>query len=100
MATKVELNKNEHPVNWQGQCWTYYKRMMEFSFADKEVLEYAKGAVTLASGASDVDKKISALSRGSSCDTSCEVLRVVSRGRRGSKLGGERQDDLKGRLGQ
>ncbi|KAG2790970.1 hypothetical protein PC129_g22497 [Phytophthora cactorum] len=30
---------------------------MEFSFADKEVLEYAKGEVTLASGASDVDKK-------------------------------------------
>ncbi|KAG3203450.1 hypothetical protein PC129_g22874, partial [Phytophthora cactorum] len=58
MATTVELNKNGCPVNWQGQCWTYYKRMMEFSVADKEVLEYAKGEVTLASGASDVDTKM------------------------------------------
>ncbi|KAG3051395.1 hypothetical protein PI124_g23959 [Phytophthora idaei] len=57
MATTVELNKNGRPVIRQGQCWMYYKRTMEFSFADKEVLEYAKGEVTLASGASDVAKK-------------------------------------------
>ncbi|KAG2782971.1 hypothetical protein PC129_g10780 [Phytophthora cactorum] len=31
--------------------------MMEFSFAEKEVLEYAKGDVTLASGASNADRK-------------------------------------------
>ncbi|KAE9206370.1 hypothetical protein PF002_g20036 [Phytophthora fragariae] len=41
MSSKVELNKNGRPVNWHGQCWTYYKRMMEFVFADKDVLEYA-----------------------------------------------------------
>jgi hypothetical protein len=31
--------------------------MMEFSFADKDVLEYAKGQETLASGADDAAKK-------------------------------------------
>ncbi|KAE8995709.1 hypothetical protein PR003_g20217 [Phytophthora rubi] len=57
MSSKVELNKNGRPVNWHGQCWTYYKRMMEFGFADKDVLEYATGKETLASSADDAAKK-------------------------------------------
>ncbi|KAE9083277.1 hypothetical protein PF010_g21275 [Phytophthora fragariae] len=57
MSSKVELNKNGRPVNWHGQCWTYYKRMMEFVFADKDVLEYATGKETLASSADDAAKK-------------------------------------------
>jgi hypothetical protein len=57
MSSKVELTKNGRPVNWHGQCWTYYKRMMEFAFADKDVLDYATGKETLASGADDAAKK-------------------------------------------
>lgn len=57
MSSKVELNKNGRPVNWHGQCWAYYKNMMELSFADKSVLEDANGDKTLSSGASDAEKK-------------------------------------------
>ncbi|KAF4038741.1 hypothetical protein GN244_ATG09076 [Phytophthora infestans] len=55
MANKVELNKNGRSIGWQGQCWTYDKSIMEFAFADKEVLPNVKEDATFASGANDAD---------------------------------------------
>lgn len=52
----VERNKNGRPIGWHGQCWVYYKQMMEIAFEDKNVLEYASGTKTLASNATDEEK--------------------------------------------
>ncbi|POM60194.1 hypothetical protein PHPALM_30977 [Phytophthora palmivora] len=57
MSSKVELNKNGRPVNWHDQCWAYYKNMMELTFAEKEILEYANGEKTLADVATDDERK-------------------------------------------
>ncbi|POM78870.1 Hypothetical protein PHPALM_3557, partial [Phytophthora palmivora] len=57
MLSKVELNKNGRPVNWHGQCWAYYKNMMELTFAEKEILEYANGEKTLTDAATDDERK-------------------------------------------
>ncbi|EEY61964.1 uncharacterized protein PITG_13941 [Phytophthora infestans T30-4] len=56
MSNMVELNKNGRPIGWHGQCWVYYKQMMEIAFDDKNVLEYASRTKTLASNATDEEK--------------------------------------------